>query len=187
MHRRDNSVASQLSQESLKKIYSFALNQELESKDKTAEKSKNEAKKESNPSKTPNSSKRPKVYYVEEQVKILSEIIAQADPILGELASIIHQFQKLVDMKVSAKQRDIQMFERYGKEDFMAEREKLNISFHQMQEIEAIQLVKKFKISVRNNLGLKQHDDWIFNLNIGNVMHLSLMGTDELQKIEKGE
>lgn len=41
-------------------------------------------------------------------------------------------------MKVSAKQRDIQMLERYGKEDFMAEREKLNISFHQMQEIEAI-------------------------------------------------
>ena len=28
-------------------------------------------------------------------------------------------------------------------------------------------------------------DDWIFNLNIGNVMHLSLMGTDELSQIDK--
>jgi hypothetical protein len=35
-------------------------------------------------------------------------------------------------------------------------------------------------MSVRNSLGLKHNDDWIFNLNIGNVMHLSLMGTEEL-------
>jgi hypothetical protein len=32
--------------------------------------------------------------------------------------------------KQSAKQRDVELFERYGKDDFMAEREKLNISFH---------------------------------------------------------
>lgn len=36
---------------------------------------------------------------------------------------------------------------------------------------------------MRNNLGLKQQDDWIYNLNIGNVMHLSLMGIDELAPI----
>jgi hypothetical protein len=35
-------------------------------------------------------------------------------------------------------------------------------------------------MSVRNSLGLRHSDDWIFNLNIGNVMHLSLMGTEEL-------
>ena len=35
-------------------------------------------------------------------------------------------------------------------------------------------------MSVRNALGLRHSDDWIFNLNIGNVMHLSLMGTEEL-------
>jgi hypothetical protein len=41
---------------------------------------------------------------------------------------------------------------------------------------------------VRNNLGIKQNDDWIYNLNIGNVMHLSLMGTEELAPINrKGE
>jgi hypothetical protein len=41
---------------------------------------------------------------------------------------------------------------------------------------------------VRNNLGLKQQDDWIFNLNIGNVMHLSLMGSDELAPLyQKGD
>jgi len=62
----------------------------------------------------------------------------------------------------------------------MQERDKLNISFHNVKEIEQIQQNKEYKISVRNNLGIKQNDDWIFNLNIGNVMHLSLMGSDEL-------
>jgi len=68
----------------------------------------------------------------------------------------------------------------------MAERDKLNISFHNLKEIKAIQQIKKFKIAVRNTLGLKQLDDWIYNLNIGNVMHLSLMSADELQPIENG-
>lgn len=35
-------------------------------------------------------------------------------------------------------------------------------------------------MSVRNVLGLRHSEDWIFNLNIGNVMHLSLMGAEEL-------
>jgi len=35
-------------------------------------------------------------------------------------------------------------------------------------------------MSVRNVLGLRHSEDWIFNLNIGNVMHLSLMGVEEL-------
>lgn len=114
---------------------------------------------------------------------MISEIIAHADPILTELASIVYQFQKLATKKQTAKQRDIGLYERYGQDDFMAEREKLNISFHGMKEIEQFQQRKDFKISVRNNLGIKQNDDWIFNLNIGNVMHLSLMGSDELAAI----
>ena len=35
-------------------------------------------------------------------------------------------------------------------------------------------------MSVRNALGLRHAEDWIYNLNIGNVMHLSLMGAEEL-------
>jgi hypothetical protein len=35
--------------------------------------------------------------------------------------------------KQSAKQRDIELFERYGKEDFMAERDKLNINFNNIR------------------------------------------------------
>lgn len=86
----------------------------------------------------------------------------------------------MASKKQSSKQRDVELFERYGKEDFIGERDKLNISFHNLKEVEQIQQQKNFKISVRNNLGIKQTDDWIFNLNIGNVMHLSLMSSDEL-------
>ena len=39
---------------------------------------------------------------------------------------------------------------------------------------------KRFKINVRNTLGLKNIHDWIFNLNIGNVMHLNMMKDLEL-------
>lgn len=36
------------------------------------------------------------------------------------------------------------------------------------------------KVNVRNILGVKQKDDWIFNLNIGNVMHLTPLTLDDL-------
>jgi len=45
--------------------------------------------------------------------------------------------------------------------------------------------MKKYKIAVRNHLGLKQTNDWIYNLNIGNVMHLSLMSSEELSPLDK--
>jgi len=40
---------------------------------------------------------------------------------------------------------------------------------------------KRFKIHVRNALGVKDHNNWIYNLNIGNVMNLTAMNSDELQ------
>jgi len=39
---------------------------------------------------------------------------------------------------------------------------------------------KRYKINVRNALGVKDHNNWIYNLNIGNVMNLTPMNSDEL-------
>jgi len=36
-----------------------------------------------------------KVYYIEEQVIVLLEIIQKAEPILNELSSIVHEFNRL--------------------------------------------------------------------------------------------
>lgn len=40
--------------------------------------------------------------------------------------------------------------------------------------------VVKLKDNVKTILGVKDADDWIFNLNIGNVMHLLPMSLEEL-------
>ena len=34
-------------------------------------------------------------------------------------------------------------------------------------------------------MGLKQTNDWIYNLNIGNVMHLSPMSSEELSPLDE--
>jgi hypothetical protein len=62
----------------------------------------------------------------------------------------------------------------------------MRISFHDEAEINLIKFNYKFKLNVRNMLGIRHQDDWIYNLNIGNVMHLSPMNSDELSaKLEK--
>lgn len=117
------------------------------------------------------------MYYVEEQVKIIGDIIKKADPILTELASKVKQFDKI--NKISAKERDNDLINKYG-DDYLDQKKKLNISFHYEDEITDLKQDNRFKINVRNVLGLRHSEDWIFNLNIGNVMHLSLMGSEEL-------
>lgn len=102
----------------------------------------------------------------------------RADPILSELASLVKQFDRV--SKQNAKDRDSILRDKYGKEEYTEQRKKLNISFNSEEEVESFKRNSEYKMSVRNSLGLKHNDDWIFNLNIGNVMHLSLMGTEEL-------
>lgn len=80
--RFNNSVTSEMSNKSLKKIHTFNYIKSFDPSDKDDE--EEETKKGST------TEKRNKVYYVEEQVKVLSGIIAQADPILNELVSQIH-------------------------------------------------------------------------------------------------
>jgi hypothetical protein len=57
---------------------------------------------------------------------------------------------------------------------------KRKISFDSEGDIEKIKDNAEFKLNIRNVLGIRHQDDWIFNLNIGNVMHLSTMNMDEL-------
>jgi hypothetical protein len=75
------------------------------------------------------------MYYVEEQVKVLSEIITKADPILSELYKEIAAFHKIVDSKETTKDRDLKLYNRYGRYNFAQEKKKLNISFHNSEEI----------------------------------------------------
>lgn len=111
--------------------------------------------------------------YVEESVKVLESLIIKADPLLQELASIVKEFED--KSQKSAIDRDQDMIKKYGQFDFRDRRKRLKISFTTMQELINIEKDQRFKLNVRNTLGVKNSQDWIFNLNIGNVMHLNMM------------
>jgi hypothetical protein len=49
------------------------------------------------------------------------------------------------------------------------------------KEIDQLKQGSQMKLNVRNILGIRHQDDWIFNLNIGNVMHLATMSVEELE------
>lgn len=52
--------------------------------------------------------------------------------------------------------------------------------FENEEQIDLIKQDNSLKLNVRNLLGVKHLEDWIYNLNIGNVMHLACMALDEL-------
>ena len=62
----------------------------------------------------------------------------------------------------------------------LGEKKRLKISFTSQEEIERMKTDSQYKLNVRSALGIKNQDDWIFNLNIGNVMHMSPIGFDDL-------
>jgi hypothetical protein len=71
-----------------------------------------------------------------------------------------------------------------SKEKFMAKSKKIAKDpsqiikeFFSLEEIENIRKSDKFKYIGRNLLGVRKFDDWINNLEIGNVMHLNPLTT----------
>ena len=64
-----------------------------------------------------------------------------------------------------------------------ATRKKLKLSFGSIEEIEKIKSSSDFKINIWNKLGVKSEDDWILNLNIGNVMNMTPLKFDELNNL----
>jgi hypothetical protein len=54
--------------------------------------------------------------------------------------------------------------------------------FEAKEDIEALRKNDKFKFVGRNMLGIRKYDDWINNLEIGNVMHLNPISTSEIMQ-----
>lgn len=59
-------------------------------------------------------------------------------------------------------------------------RKKLCISFSDEEEINEIIKDDMYKINTRSVLGVKNNNDWIYGLNIGNIMHLTPFTFDEV-------
>lgn len=52
----------------------------------------------------------------------------------------------------------------------------LKIRFESEIDVEEIRTSQNYKLNERNSIGLKTSEDWIYNLYIGNVMHLAPLG-----------
>ena len=83
-------------------------------------------------------------------------------PLLDEFRHVSEEF----------KQKDLTLDE--------AETHNKLAQFTSVREIQALRSNKRYKLNVRNTLGVKDHNNWIYNLNIGNVMNLTPMNSDEL-------
>lgn len=113
--------------------------------------------------------------YVEERVKLLKN--SQYHHIyrsIKELCKQIKEFKTYMLMSVD------------NREDLADNkanlRKQLHISFEDEDEIHEIIKDDAFKINTRSVLGVKNNNDWIYGLNIGNIMHLAPLEFTELQK-----
>eukprot|EP00347_Sterkiella_histriomuscorum_P020259 403338486 len=59
---------------------------------------------------------------------------------------------------------------------------KLFKEFNSLSQIESLRKIDRYKYVGRNMLGVRKFDDWINNLEIGNIMHLNPITTQELMQ-----
>lgn len=59
-------------------------------------------------------------------------------------------------------------------------KKQLKLSFNTFEELNELLIPNKFKITLRNTLGMRNEVEWINTFNIGNIMHLAPLTFDEL-------
>lgn len=110
---------------------------------------------------------------MEESFALQTRVILRADPVLTALVSIVKQFERFISKRshsITTQQADTL--------DNADEMRRLKISFDSMKEIDGLRGGVEI---ARSTLGLvKQKEDWVFNLNISNVMQMSLLNLEEL-------
>jgi hypothetical protein len=113
-----------------------------------------------------------RAFYISELVKIQDSELDRTMYVLNEILRQIDDFRKVRELPTEKRLSYLQ--QRLG------EKKRLKISFSDQEEIERMRRDNQYKLNVRSALGIKNMDDWIFNLNIGNVMHMSPIGFDDL-------
>lgn len=111
-------------------------------------------------------------YRVEENLIVSNTHTWDAFKILNELTRIINEFRSISSKTAYERDRDFA-----SKWNFL---KNLKISFDSEDEITSILKSEEFKVNVRNTLGVQWTEDWIFNLNIGNVMLLSSLQFEDM-------
>ena len=110
-----------------------------------------------------------KAFYFEETFPVIEKLINKYFPILQEVSKkvVAHEehLNRNKDSSLSSSKNSFPLAE---------------IAGFTRGRIDEMKRNKQFKIKPRNLLGLKSQNDWIFNVNIGNVMQLSGLRLQDL-------
>ncbi|CAI2383844.1 unnamed protein product [Moneuplotes crassus] len=124
-----------------------------------------------------NQSNSSKCYYVEETTGLLEKNLAKTWPTLKDLIEKMRFFEIIAQMTI--KERDKFLLSQKEGSEISDLLKAYGLRYDNTQEMKL--LAKRSKgFAIRNSLGVKHSEDWIFNLNIGNVMYLAKMDDDEL-------
>jgi hypothetical protein len=111
--------------------------------------------------------------YVEERVKMFKN--SQYHLIFRSLKELCKQIKEFKSYYLLSVQNQQEYFE-----DKQTMRKNLCVSFSDDDQINEINKDQTFKINTRSVLGVKNNNDWIYGLNIGNIMHLTPFMFDEV-------
>ena len=110
----------------------------------------------------------------------MSNVIKQTEPVLLELSNWLKWFESLSNLNEEEWLQLIATLSddpnRWIEDEYILR----GLVFEGDKDIDKLKKDGAYKINIRNILGVKHSEDWIFNLNIGNVMHLAGMTLDEL-------
>jgi hypothetical protein len=113
-----------------------------------------------------------KTFYFEENLPALEKFVALYESVLGELAKKIASVDDCLDPSNDAS---------LEKPLSPPSRSRFAAAAGFMRgKIDEMKKNKQFKIKPRSLLGIKSKDDWIYNINIGNVMHLAPLSLEDL-------
>ncbi len=117
-----------------------------------------------------------KTFYFEENMMVLEKLVASYEPVLVELTKKISthddRLEKIKDIRIASLQGCSALSGVTGG--------LMGGAAFTRGKIDEMKRAKQFKIKPRSILGLKSKEDWIFNINIGNVMHLSPLSLEDL-------
>ena len=121
-----------------------------------------------------------RAFYVEQTAWVLETTIKRTQPVLTEMVTRMKRFETISDLNEAERIALIATLSNDKSSTIENEFAKRGLSYEKLGDIELLKQSQDFKLNVRNILGVQHCEDWIFNLNIGNVMHLSSMSIDEL-------
>ena len=105
-----------------------------------------------------------RTFYFEENVHVLEKLISTYEPILNEIVKKVGIYEDRL----------------HKSEADPVPKTNLEGPALTRGKVDEMRKNKKFKIKPRSLLGLKSKSDWIFNVNIGNVMHLTPLCLQDL-------